>query len=73
MARPRVIPKVVDVMNQLYAAQALVRKLREEKSDHAWTNVECNLLYQLCQVLEVDEQVTTSSSRRSSDGQKQKA
>jgi hypothetical protein len=42
-----------DVDRLRYAA-ILVKELREEKSDHPWSNRECALLVQLCEVLGVE-------------------
>lgn len=35
-------------------ARYLIRALRGEKSDHPWTNEECDLLVQLCELFDID-------------------
>lgn len=44
----------VSMSNRLTVARQLARQLREAKSTHEWTNRECGLLGDLCEVLRVD-------------------
>lgn len=45
----------IDAVKRLRLARVIARKLRDAKSNHPWTTVECELLAWLCNVLGVEE------------------
>lgn len=51
---PKVTREAVRALGVVTRAQKIAIELRDEKSDHPWTNRECELLVELLKVLGVE-------------------